>query len=1405
MKKMHRKGTGENKSSEASNGSEKKKDSSSSVITTPPSTKKAKKSTQTKISSFATISVNSTPTPTLSQSTTSTCSDGGNSKPGKQPVVCVDAEPCNDLTSAIVSNATETVAFSDTTVTSTTTTTSTNTISAVNAKSSTTATVKKDLLIPNPNIPVFMSKPLNNGKFSYSIMIHDAIASLKEHKGSSIHAITKYMLSKYHYLAKINTTIVKKTITKAIKLGTKEGHFTKIKSSFKINQEWLKKQKAAHRAKENLRKAKEKLRLKELEKVRVEKKKIEEEARKAKEKLIRDQREEEEKKLKFIKDQQDRQKKLAADILETELMNKKIKLEMEEAAKRKIEAAAMARALKERIRKRKFPMDDLDLIAEDKELNVKPPDDVTEPPVLPDIMSALVPFHERTETINTDTPQSILSASSPCITNFSRGLISDMIQVHHFFHGDVGLCRQTPLAPDFSFKNFLFAVNEIQIGNAKRAKLVPPLIAHLFVAALDMLLDPRVSNSNEESLESQEHTQLSTDLKRLKIGLNSSSWGEILFLYIDFMQKYYTSDASVDPNVLPGFPISLYDETCDLNLDLQSPNTSSSFNSSNSFHTSQTLSNGYEGYLGPSKSTLSKAHKKLLTNDPWCFSAEELLSLLRTLTDDILAQQVELAEDIFNRGEKILDLLKTKKSTEYNFKKARLAYEGPKDMRKYVKAQPKNLADISVCKGNTDDSKVLETGGTDSAVGDKQLSHTENHQTSLLSYEDKSNEADESQMESKEVVTENSKAQECTEFKPTVTKKEFVEAEKARDRAFEAYEKGLRVLVSRSKPIGYDRHYNSIYYFYHDPNALYIEKRGATFKGFLHPSTSWHVIDTKGMFQKYISSLDVRGIRESDLYDELYEGYGMMTLKRSLYDDNKRRNLLYARQKEEEEFQRRLANAKLACEDEASGRRSGRLAVAAKDELTKITREMDKASKKFKAQSELKSINYQSLTGLELIREFDSNRKEKDLCCSSLWDDKNRDSCGVVGAIASQILSLDDSCSELLSSSERSVARKEWKKSIDRALRLWKHSLELHVGPAKHMSTEHRSDGSSVIQALAFLRKPLLELESTIYYISGLRMADEDNFDASDILYESSEDRNISNRSQTLWKRKIHLLHNVAPSRIATVRKTLVSSIIIARKGGLIDVESDLQDVLKLLRPGGAVNCRNAALCILKKYGDYKSSDDGTSDLDLTDDDFMETDSLDDNQSEINCSSLLCFEAEKISSCLGGDNDSDRNDWVEAVKEAKTMSRFAALVQTLYTKAEPILTRLKRDKEMLTLAIQYWKTKSERRTRTKISKSKGKFNSKVEIWTDFSKTNEIVMVKVEGNPWWPGRICIPKDPGISSSLSSLDRVLVSFIGDQFLHVVRDPEEVKKFEDIQSSEEHLSEYSPEIQAKWKQVS
>ena len=80
------------------------------------------------------------------------------------------------------------------------------------------------------------------------------------------------------------------------------------------------------------------------------------------------------------------------------------------------------------------------------------------------------------------------------------------------------------------------------------------------------------------------------------------------------------------------------------------------------------------------------------------------------------------------------------------------------------------------------------------------------------------------------------------------------------------------------------------------------------------------------------------------------------------------------------------------------------------------------------------------------------------------------------------------------------------------------------------------------------------------------------------------------------------------------------------------------------------------------------------------------------------------------------------------------------------------------------------------------------------------------MVKVVGYPWWPSRICNAKNHSISSTLASLGRVLVAFVGDEELRIVRDNIDIKPYTgEREGKEDDMGKYDDDLVEKYEQVS
>ncbi len=141
------------------------------------------------------------------------------------------------------------------------------------------------------------------------------------------------------------------------------------------------------------------------------------------------------------------------------------------------------------------------------------------------------------------------------------------------------------------------------------------------------------------------------DLIKLGQTLDDLSWGQTLMSYFDLMERFYASDATQDDNVLRGYPITLVQDDELGNVEMKEgeiAEQSSGENDDNS-ESGDDIIDGYHGYLGPSDGLINRGFHKLLRYDPWYLSAEEMMGMLRVLTDDILAMKSGMSEEFDKR------------------------------------------------------------------------------------------------------------------------------------------------------------------------------------------------------------------------------------------------------------------------------------------------------------------------------------------------------------------------------------------------------------------------------------------------------------------------------------------------------------------------------------------------------------------------------------------------------------------------------------------------------------------------------------------------------------------------------------------------------------------------------------
>jgi histone H1/5 len=774
-------------------------------------------------------------------------------------------------------------------------------------KKTTNSTTPKKSSTPSSSSSTTKKTPASSSKnkTSYIQMVHDAIIAMKDRTGSSLVAIHKYIVA--HHPEIDDNPRFKTRLRLTLKTGVSSSRLQKIKASYKIDPVFLKKNK------------------------------------KPKPKP---------KKVKPKKPPPPPPKPKVKKITKAELAAMKEKQERERKEKER----------QERIRKRKFPMDDMDLIQEDKELGVH----VSLPPrpSLPLVMPAF---------------------SSACKSDTNlQGMCEDILHIYNFFRGDVGFGRHTRLglqhvAP-FSLSHWIHAVQQVLNGNAKKSRMVPPLFSHLFCVAMQHLL-------------------VQVDIPKLSVGLGASSWSEILLLYMDAMERYHTTEASLMKNVLPPNPIDveyLLGGATDQPKDDWNVNVNTTTDTSTD--TTGTTTNLDEPTPGPSYLTgvIKKAHYKLLYHDPWLLTAEDLLALLRALCDDLLANSPLLEQEMDNRLTEVHELQKKKRATDAHVRKLQTT------MNREAAEEAK--------QEKSDDPPTRPTRSS----------------TTLKS----------------------------------VTPAQLETAKRQQQRANDAYDKASRTRLLRTESVGEDRQVHKAYHFANDPSLVFFQQRGGIAKStetwnvpweFRTYKTSWHVIDKKSQLDSYVESLDVRGKREGALHEAL------TPFRRFLHDDVKELADQKARLREKKDLIRQLENAKIKAE---VGRKSGRLAGRTEEELIILQAEIDALSETIEGKvGPGPPIDYESETGLSMLRQFDSDgaggskrratrrdtkqqqvEAQQDdtlpkMPCSKLVSTGNIDGTGVVGIIVADLLELEER-TQLLCDWEKKD-RKAWIGALETLVHSW--------------------------------------------------------------------------------------------------------------------------------------------------------------------------------------------------------------------------------------------------------------------------------------------------------------------------------------------------------------------------------
>jgi histone H1/5 len=757
----------------------------------------------------------------------------------------------------------------------------------------------------------------------YTQVIHDAIVALKDRTGSSSPAIQKWIMNNH---PSMDPTKLKQKMNFTLKLGVKSKRFIKIKSSFKINPVWIKtdkKKKAAANAKK--RKATAAANAKGLAAAVAAKK-----AAAAKKPLTK------------------------AEIAAQKEKERKERAEKERQKKEK--------ERQDRIRKRKFPMDDLKLIEEDRELRV------------------VCPYK--------DNPRPALELAMPSVPTVCRsdtmgsGVMNDIVHIYHFFRGDVGWGRfrkQKSLVAPFSLEQWMECVLQVSKGWCKKARMLPPLMTHLFVVTLQHLVP-----------------------EKLSLALTPASWSEVLLLYMDAMEQKYREKIKAEEgkNTIRSMGIDteylfyVTDEPKDASS-LDAPTSDSS-------------------YLGTG--ILKKAHSKCVNTDPWQLNAEELLSLLRALVDDVLGTSGDCAEELEIRNDETYELLKRKKASDAQF-------------RKIQTARNRQLAAQLAAEKEKQKAEEAASGSAD-----KEGANGEEKKPEKITRSSSSN---------GKLVT--------------ISEQKLEKVRREQQKAQDAYDKSCRSKRIRTEPVGMDRNFQEVYHSLHDPELIFFLQRGKPIQSDLsfevpdgksHRRVTWQAIKKKSVLNKYMESLDVRGIRESNLHEALAQA------RRHVYDDIKEMNDKKALLREKSDVKRRLENAQKSYQN---GRKSGRLASQSEQELIDLQEEIERLEKSVADGNVVEEYDMELETGLDMLRDFDTqeqqnqrrraNRREvqqnledegkgvKKLHCSRLWPSGHIDGTGIVGLTVSQLLDLEERVEKL--AKWETGNRKSWISSVETAIHAW--------------------------------------------------------------------------------------------------------------------------------------------------------------------------------------------------------------------------------------------------------------------------------------------------------------------------------------------------------------------------------
>lgn len=210
------------------------------------------------------------------------------------------------------------------------------------------------------------------------------------------------------------------------------------------------------------------------------------------------------------------------------------------------------------------------------------------------------------------------------------------------------------------------------------------------------------------------------------------------------------------------------------------------------------------------------------------------------------------------------------------------------------------------------------------------------------------------------------------------------------------------------------------------------------------------------------------------------------------------------------------------------------------------------------------------------------------------------------------------------------------------------------------------------------------------------------------------------------------------------------------------DVAEKLKHALVEYHPEAARYCKEEALEVLVKHGGYEEDTDDESDTEANE---MDVEKGNEEQvtketQKSDITSCLCAEAIILNSSLDGQEDASRIDWIRAVKQTRTVSKLAAFVAAFANKVSVKVGKMEEEHSALIDALNLW---GKKRPKKKSSQAVPDLS---EVWANVTFCDEFYFVKIDEYPLWPARKCLPKDDQLTTQLGSVDRILVSLVGER---------------------------------------